>query len=300
MEKGLPVISEENLVATPDSILGQGYEIYHSSNIDIMKTRDSIKICSYEHAHDSYEFFIPISFTPELINLKLDSTTIQPTPGSLIPANPGQTHGFEGNLTIYKSVAIFVQKEYIQHVAYAAAGIRQVNFSGESNRCSSNLNHLIDLFIQEASGQQAGYRHILESISMQIVIDLLRNTNNNVREKMNLKDIGIRENILRAIDYLKDNYNQKLTNTELLSIANLSPYYFIRLFKKETGKTPHEYLVHLKIEKAKELLSHSSYSITEICFLCGFTEHSHFSKVFKKLTGDTPLNYRKNRKYLHL
>jgi AraC family transcriptional regulator len=122
----------------------------------------------------------------------------------------------------------------------------------------------------------------------------LRNTNNNAREKMNRKDVDARESILRAIDYLKENYNQKLSNSELLSIANLSPYYFIRLFKRETGKTPHEYLVHLKIEKAKELLSYSNYSITEICFLCGFSEHSHFSKVFKKLTGSTPLNYRKS------
>lgn len=300
MGKTLPVITKENVNATPDSILGQGYEIYHSSNIDIMITRDPIQVCSYDHAHEGYEFFIPISFTPKLINLKIDSTTIHPTPGCLIPANPGQNHGFEGELTLYKSVAIFVQKEYMQHTAYTASGIRQVNFSGEANRCSGNLNHLIDLFMQEARGQQAGYRHILESISMQIVIELLRNTNNNTREKMNLKDVGAKENILKAIDYLKENFNQKLTNAELLSIANLSPYYFIRLFKKETGKTPHEYLIYLKIEKAKELLSYSSYSVTEICFLCGFSEHSHFSKVFKKITGTTPLNYRKGRNNLHI
>jgi hypothetical protein len=99
--KDLSVISEENIVATPESILGQGYEIYQSSNIDIMITRDPIHICSYEHAHEGYEFFIPILFVPKLINVKIDSTTIQPTPGSLIPANPGQTHGFEGELTIY-------------------------------------------------------------------------------------------------------------------------------------------------------------------------------------------------------
>jgi AraC family transcriptional regulator len=300
VEKDLSEIADESIITTPESILGQGYEFYHGSNIDIMITRNPVKLCSFVHVHDGYEFFIPILYTPKQISLRIDSTTVQPTPGSIIPANPGQTHGTESIFTIYKSTAIFVQKQYMQQAAYSAASVRAVEFFAEANRCSSNLHNLINLFIQEASGQQAGYRLLLESISMQIVIELLRSTNNSAREKMNLKDVGARENILKAIDYLKENYNQKLSNAELLAIANLSPYYFIRLFKKETGKTPHEYLVHLKIEKAKELLMNSNYSVTEICFLCGFTEHSHFSKVFKKLTGTTPLNYRKNRSNLHI
>ncbi len=155
---------------------------------------------------------------------------------------------------------------------------------------------MVNLFIKESRGQIAGYKHILESLSTQIIIELLRNTDNNAREKMNSKEIGVQLNILKVVEHLHKNYNQDFTNNELLEIANLSPSYFIRLFKKETGKTPQQYLVELKIEKAKELLSFSNYTVTEICFLCGFSEHSHFSKVFKKLTGLTPLNYRKLHK----
>jgi AraC-like DNA-binding protein len=186
----------------------------------------------------------------------------------------------------------------MQHTASDAAGIKGVHFYAELNPYNPNLQHLVELFVREARNQQAGYRQILESISVQIVIDLLRHAKNNAQEKMNRQDIGARENILRTINYLKTNYNQKLSNAELLAVANLSPFYFIRLFKKETGKTPHEYLVHLKIDKAKELLAYSNFSVTEICFLCGFTEHSYFSKVFKRLTGSTPLDYRRERQAL--
>ncbi len=62
VEKILPVITEENIIATPDSILGQGYEIYHSSNIDIMITRDPIQVYSYDHpmraTSSSYQFHL--------------------------------------------------------------------------------------------------------------------------------------------------------------------------------------------------------------------------------------------------
>lgn len=124
MEKDLSVIADENVITTPERILGQGYEFYHSSNMDIMITRDPVKICSYEHSHEEYEFFIPILYTPKQVCFKIDSSTVQPTPGSLIPANPGQKHGIEDLFTIYKSISIFVQKQYMQQAAYSAAGVR--------------------------------------------------------------------------------------------------------------------------------------------------------------------------------
>ncbi len=72
----------------------------------------------------------------------------------------------------------------------------------------------------------------------------------------------------------------------------MSPYHFIRIFKNETGKTPYEYLVDIKIEKACSLLRRSNLSVTEICFLCGFNSSSHFSTVFKQKIGVSPSMYR--------
>ncbi len=299
MEKSLSAIIADNL---PDKTATQGepsFEIFNSTHMDILITRDSLEICSNEHCHDYYEFFIPFSFSPHLKSLKIDEAVIIPKPGTLIPCNPGQSHGADGSFTIYNSLCIYVQKDFILRVAYTTSGAKDVFFHNETNPYNHNLQRLVNIFIQEARAQQAGYKYILESISAQIVVDLLRNLKSNINEKMQRTESGARVNILRAIEYLTENYNQKLTNKEIFEIANLSPYYFIRLFKKETGKTPHEYLLHLKIEKAKELLAFSNYSVTEICFICGFSEHSHFSKVFKKLSGSTPLQYRKENKRTH-
>lgn len=290
------VITKNDKPADLPSLPNAAFETHHSSNLDILITHKPIEVCSNEHFHEGYEFFVPYSYSPFLRTLSIENIKIAPQPGALIPANPGQSHGADGDFTINSSLCLYIPKNHLTHISYSITGVKNLFFTNRPNPYNQALQNMVNLFIKESRGQIAGYKHILESLSTQIIIELLRNTDNNAREKMNSKEIGVQLNILKVVEHLHKNYNQDFTNNELLEIANLSPSYFIRLFKKETGKTPQQYLVELKIEKAKELLSFSNYTVTEICFLCGFSEHSHFSKVFKKLTGLTPLNYRKLHK----
>ncbi len=274
-----------------------GFELHNSSNLDVLLTHKPIDVCSHEHAHEGYEFFVPYSYSPGLRSLTLEDKKVTPHPGALIPTNPGQKHGADGDFTIYSSFCLYIPQKYLTNIAYSIAGVKDLFFFNETNPYNKYLQHLVNLFVRESREQKGGYKHLLESLSTQIIIELLRNTGNNASKKINRRETGARLVILKVVEYLQDNFNQDFTNEELLNIANLSPSYFIRLFKKETGRTPQQYLVELKIDKAKELLSASNYSVTEICFLCGFSEHSHFSKVFKKITGSPPLTYRKLHKF---
>ena len=70
----------------------------------------------------------------------------------------------------------------------------------------------------------------------------------------------------------------------------LSPFYFQRLFLKETGLSPHEYLVHFRLKKARELLIRGS-SIAGAVYDTGFVDQSHFSRAFKRFVGVTPGEY---------
>lgn len=292
----LKVISKNDKPAENFSLPDTGFEIHSGSNLDILITYKPIDVCSDEHTHEGYEFFVPYSDSPSLETLSVEGVKVTPHPGSLIPTNPGQSHGADGDFTINSSLCLYIPRKHLVNFAYSAAGVKDLFFYNKANSYNQNLQHLINLFVQESQNKQVGYKHLLESLSTQIIIELLRSTGNNALGKMKRREVGTNLSILKVVEYLHDNYDQDFTNEELLNIANLSPYYFIRLFKKETGRTPQKYLVELKIDKAKELLSLSDYSVTEICFLCGFSEHSHFSKVFKKLTGSTPLRYRKNHR----
>lgn len=94
------------------------------------------------------------------------------------------------------------------------------------------------------------------------------------------------------ISYITEHFSEDIRVEQLADRAGLSPYHFIRTFKKETGFTPHEYVVHTRISTAKYLLKNSLLSVKDICFQTGFSCESVFCSAFKKYVGVTPLNYR--------
>ncbi|HHD2752973.1 TPA: response regulator [Clostridium perfringens] len=102
-----------------------------------------------------------------------------------------------------------------------------------------------------------------------------------------------KENIVEKVSkYIDDNMDKMLKLEELASICNLSPGYFSRIFKKETGKTVITYINEKKVEKAKKLLKESKEPIINISLDLGFDDCGYFIRVFKKITGLTPKAFR--------
>lgn len=93
--------------------------------------------------------------------------------------------------------------------------------------------------------------------------------------------------------YIRNNYNQELTLQEIADHFYLSREYISRRFKQETGENIVEYLSHIRIEKAKELLTNPELRIFEISQAIGYQDEKYFSKVFKKLEGVSPNKFRK-------
>lgn len=98
--------------------------------------------------------------------------------------------------------------------------------------------------------------------------------------------------IEETLSYINEHLTENITLEELAGRIALSPFYFTRIFKKETGYTPHEYLIHSRINKSKFLLKTTDYSIKEIAFSSGFGSESRFCISFKQLEGITPTKYR--------
>ena len=95
-----------------------------------------------------------------------------------------------------------------------------------------------------------------------------------------------------TITYINEHFKEDVTVEELASRAGLSQYHFIRIFKKETGFTPHEYLVNTRIATARYLLKNSCLSVKDICYATGFSSESVFCSAFKRRQGMTPNQYR--------
>ena len=97
----------------------------------------------------------------------------------------------------------------------------------------------------------------------------------------------------KVLEYIEVHSQSKIYIEDLASIMYMSVFHFSRIFKKTTGMSPHEYLIHHRINNAKSLLLYTSKSVQEIGLDVGFSTADCFIKAFKRVVGKTPKNYRK-------
>lgn len=105
--------------------------------------------------------------------------------------------------------------------------------------------------------------------------------------------------IMPAVRYLESNYQRyDLSNAELAEVCRISEVYFRRIFKEHYCVTPKQFLIDIRIGKAKQLLSEGMLKISAVAEKCGFSNQYHFCHTFKEKTGLTPTEYMKqNRIY---
>jgi AraC-like DNA-binding protein len=112
---------------------------------------------------------------------------------------------------------------------------------------------------------------------------------------------SIAPGLLKARQLIDRNYTRGLTIDRLATTANLSPFHFIRAFRAAFGQTPHQYLRDQRLAHAKELLVTTPQPVTEICDQIGFQSLGSFSSLFRRVTGETPAEFRaKRRKNVHI
>ncbi|MFM9826375.1 AraC family transcriptional regulator [Flavobacterium sp.] len=102
------------------------------------------------------------------------------------------------------------------------------------------------------------------------------------------------DRLLDVFEYVKENYKEEISLIEIAEIAHLTPTSFCRMFKVKTKKSFVEYLNAIRVSNACKLLIETEKGISEIGYECGYKTASNFNQLFKKLTGTTPKEYRKN------
>ena len=113
-----------------------------------------------------------------------------------------------------------------------------------------------------------------------------------VGRRINKKNESAQRPLKTSLNYINNCYNSKIPIPELAKMENLSVSRYNTVFKKLMGISPIEYITHLRINNACELLSSTSFSIKEIAGINGYDDPHFFSKVFKKQTGTSPTVYR--------
>ena len=111
------------------------------------------------------------------------------------------------------------------------------------------------------------------------------------------EDIPVREAVASAVAYIGEHFRYPISLQYLADHASISPYYFTRVFRQETGFTPHQYIIHTRLANAKFLLRTTEESVKNIAIQTGWGSESTFCTAFRKSTGMTPTRYRLSRLY---
>ena len=149
--------------------------------------------------------------------------------------------------------------------------------------------------------------YIIEDINTNTKNDILCINKTNLENEIKIYTLIIENNsciytlgknkspyVTRAIEYIKNNYNNEISIDTLCNELNINKCYFCSTFKSETGYTFINYLNHYKVEKSKELLRDQNLSLLDIAIAVGFNNQSYYSTVFKKITSKTPIQFRES------
>ena len=103
------------------------------------------------------------------------------------------------------------------------------------------------------------------------------------------------DRISNAITYIREHLGSRIEVSELADMACMSKDHFTRMFRKETGETPNQYIILRKMEKAELLIVTTEMSVKSVANALGYDDSSYFNRLFRKQTGVTPQQYRESQ-----
>ncbi|MDQ0230754.1 AraC-like DNA-binding protein [Metabacillus malikii] len=171
--------------------------------------------------------------------------------------------------------------------------LNQANLSRENPIFDTSLHYqLTQQFEQLCNNKMADQRDELESIGQLYLLLSLLACGQTKDEATDSSDKHIKY-VSQVVDFIKMNYANKITVAEIASLIGLNRSYLSSIFKKYMNQSIQGYLIQHRIQVAKELLRKKEITIGDIARSVGYSDPLLFSKVFKKVCGISPLNYRK-------
>jgi AraC family transcriptional regulator len=153
---------------------------------------------------------------------------------------------------------------------------------------------LMTLLIADANEGYTTERLYTECLTQALAVRMLFLGESTKPQTNSRGTYGLPRHVLRRIIERMRCFGCDLSLQALANESGYSRVHFVRMFRAATGYSPHNYLLKLRLERARELLKNPSLSLIDIALDCGFSSHSHMSRLFRKSVGVTPSTYRRS------
>lgn len=226
-----------------------------------------------KHSHPYFEF---IYFFNAKAKIVVPEGNLDLVPYDLVVYPPGVSHHEIPDL------------QYPQEIICIAAHIGSLDTIHTSFHISDRngtLGWLFEQSYEEFKNKEEGYVEIVVSYIKTILLHIQRNFKTNKIETTDILNSSVR--------FIYEHFQEPISVEKLASIACVSKSYLSRLFLKRLGMSPMRYLNRVRVEMSKKLLIDSKLSIGEIAVKVGYNDPLYFSRVFNKLIGLSPIEFRK-------
>ncbi|MBO3464064.1 AraC family transcriptional regulator [Aetokthonos hydrillicola Thurmond2011] len=211
----------------------------------------------------------------------------------LFPAN--LPHKLRCHTTVERMELIhcYLEPKFLAEIAYESVNPDRVELLLTPKKADPLIAQIGLALKSSLEVDAAGSRFYADVMATAMAAHLLRGYSTRNHCFREYEDGLSRQKLKQVIEYIQSHLGENLSLSEIANELSMSQYYFCRLFKRSTGMSPHQYLIHQRVEWAKHLLKDPEQTITDIAFECGFANPSHFAKYFRQCTGMNPKEFRK-------
>lgn len=251
------------------------------------------------HCHDCLEINLIEKGSGHYI---IENNTYPIQEGDIFIINNSERHMavHEGELTMI--VLVFAPEfiwdhpdEYDYLMPFFRRGVRFSNRIGNRVQSYQELSAYINKIADEHEEKKDGWQMIIKAALMLFLAELYRYYKDNSELENPGKDFQKSYDRIRGvIEHINQNFGEKLTLDELAALAHMNKTYLSTYFKEVMHIGIFEYIEQIRINYACTLLKASQLSVTEISFETGFNSVSYFNRMFKRIVGVSPKEYRKN------